>query len=98
MTQYRLDPPRGNSQYAMVTVTGKVDDVFVVELVQLLTEEEARNAKTSLLKLLRLGMEINSSTLKRSAPWTSDESPVKARKCKELGRSPTGPPMDDPFF
>ena len=32
---YRLDPPRGKPQYAMVTVTHKADDVFVVELAQL---------------------------------------------------------------
>ena len=98
MTAYRLDPSRGKAQYAMVTVSGKADDVFVVELVQLLSEEEATNARTSLLKLLRLPVEINSSNLKRSAPWTTDDSPVKAKKCKELGRCPTGPPMDEPFL
>ena len=97
MTAYRLDPTRGKVQYAMVTVTGKADDIFVVELVQLLTPEEARNARTSLLKLLRLAMEINSSNLKRSAPWTTNDSPAKARKCKELGRCPSGPPMGEPF-
>ena len=63
----------------MVTVTGKADDVFVVELVQLLSAEEAANARTSLLKLLRLAVEINSSNLKRSAPWAIDDSPVKAK-------------------
>ena len=98
MPHYRLDPSRGKCQYAMVTVTGKADDIFVVELVQLLTPEEAMDAKTSLLKLLRLAMEINSSNLKRSAPWTIDDSPVKAQKCKELGRCPTGEPMGEPFL
>ena len=98
MPSYRLDPSRGKAQYAMVTVTGKVDDVFVVELVQLLSEEEARNASTSLLKLLRLAAEIRASNLKRSAPWTADDSPAKAKKCRELGRCPTGEPMDEPFL
>ena len=97
MTSYRLDPSRGKVQYAMITVTGKADDVFVVELVQLLTPEEAMNAKASLLKLLRLAMDINSSNLKRTAPWTIEDSPVKAQKCKELGRCPSGPPMEEPF-
>ena len=79
MPAYRLDPTRGKAQYAMVTVTGKADDVFVVELVQLLSAEEAANARISLLKLLKLAVEINSSTLKRSSPWTIDDSPVKAK-------------------
>ena len=98
MTSYRRDPSRGKAQYAMVTVTGKADDIFVVELVQLLSAEEATNAKTSLLKLLRLAVEINSSNLKRSAPWTADDSPVKAKKCRELGRCPTGEPTGEPFL
>ena len=97
-SSYRLDPPRGGAQYAMVTVTGKADDVFVVELVQQLSKEEAVIARTSLLKLLRLAVEINSSNLKRAAPWTTNESPVTAKKCKELGRCPTGDPMDEPFL
>ena len=98
MPAYRLDPSRGKAQYAMVTVTGKADDIFVVELVQLLSEEEATHARTSLLKLLRLAVENNSSNLKRSAPWTTDDSPVKAKKCRELGRCPTGEPMGEPFL
>ena len=98
MTSYRLDPSRGKAQYAMVTVSGQAGDVFVVELVQLLSEEEARNARTSLLKLLRLAVEINSSNLKRTAPWTTDDSPVTAQKCRELGRCASGEPMDNPFM
>ena len=97
MTAYRLDPSRGQVQHTMVTVTGQTDDIFVVELVQLLSAEEATEARASLLKLLRLAMDINSSNLKRSAPWTTNDSPAKARKCKELGRCPSGPPMDEPF-
>ena len=98
MTSYRLDPPRGKVQYAMITVTGKADDVFVVELAQLLSTEEATNANTSLLKLLRLAMEINSSNLNRTAPAATQDSPAKAQKCKELGRCPTGPPMEEAFL
>ena len=98
MPAYRLDPSRGKAQYAMVTVAGKTDDIFVVELVQLLSAEEAANARISLLNLLKLAVEINSSTLKRSSPWTIDDSPVKARKCRALGRCPTGEPMGEPFL
>ena len=79
----------------MVTVTGQADDVFVVEVVQLLSEEEAKQAKQSLTKLLRFAVDLHSTTLKRSAPWTADDSPVKAKTCKELGRCASGPAMED---
>ena len=95
---YRLDPPRGGSQHALVTITGKADDVFVVELVQLLTQEEAAQARISLLKLMRLAIEINSSSTKRGLPWSDDVSPVKAKKCKSLGRCPTADPLEEPFL
>ena len=97
LSSYRLDPPRGGAQHALVTVTGKTDDAFVVELVQHLSAEAAAIARTSLLKLLRLAVDINSSDLKRSAPWTTDNSPASAKKCKRLGRCPTAEPLGEPF-
>ena len=97
LSSYRLDPPRGGAQYALVTITGKADDVYVVELVQLLSPADAVSAKNSLLKLLRLAIEINTSNLKRSAPWTTEDSPAQAKKCKVLGRCPTSEPLDEPF-
>ena len=95
---YRLDPPRGGAQYALVTITGKADDVFVVELVQLISPEAAAQAKTSLLKLMRLAIEINSSTNKRGLPWSDDVSPATAKKCRTLGKCPTDDPLENPFM
>lgn len=97
LSSYRMDPPRGGAQYALVTITGKADDVYVVELVQLLSPADAVIAKNALLKLLSLAIEINTSKLKRSAPWTAQDSPAKAKKCKVLGRCPTSEPLDEPF-
>ena len=95
---YRLDPPRGGTVHALVTVTGQVDDVFVVEHVQILSAEEAVMAKSSLLKLLQVAVEINSKDpSKRISTWNEDESPAKARKCRALGRCPTGDAVKDPF-
>ena len=85
MPAYRLDPVREKPQYAMVTVTGQADDVFVVEVVQLLSEEEARQAKQSLTTLVRFAVDLHSTTLKRSAPWTVDDSPVNAKKMQGIG-------------
>ena len=95
---YRLDPPRGSAQHALVTITGQVDDVFVADQVQLLNTEEAAQATTSLLKLLQLAIALNTpSVIKRIGTWTENESPSAANKCRTLGRCPTAEPLKDPF-
>ena len=97
LTQYKLDPPRGGTQAALVTLTAKTDDSFVVESVQLLSSDEAAQAKQSLLKLLHLAIHIHSRDRKRTVEWTDGFSPITtARKCTRVGRSPTDAPLPDP--
>ena len=94
LTQYRMDPPRGGGLFALVTITAKIGEVFVVDQVQhLLSEERANEAKESLLKLLHLAREFGNEDRKRDAPWTDAESPASAKKCRKLGRSPTDSPL-----
>ena len=95
LPQYRMDPPRGGIQHALVIVTGKTDVSFVVESVQLLSPEEAVEAKQSLLKLLHMAMHIYRRDRKRAVEWTDDFSPATSRKCKRVGRSPTDAPLPD---
>ena len=96
LTSYKLDPPRGGAQCALVTITSKIDDVFVVEHVQHLSPSEAEAAKIALRQLLLLASRGGLKYLKRNAPWTDDISPAKARRCRSLGRSPTAPPSEPP--
>ena len=41
LPQYKLDPPRGGNQEALVIVTAKTEDSFVIESVQFLNSDEA---------------------------------------------------------
>ena len=77
-------------------VTAKTDDSFVIESVQLLSADEAAEVKQSLLKLLHLAMHIHGRDRKRAAEWSDGFSPVDARKCSRVGRSPTDAPLPDP--
>ena len=70
LTQYKLDPPRGGTQHALVIVTAKTDASFVVESVQLLSEEEAAQAKQSLLKVLHIAMRIHGRDRERTIEWS----------------------------
>ena len=49
LASYRLDPARGQTQHAMITITSKLEDAFVVDQVQLLTLEQALPAKASFI-------------------------------------------------
>ena len=92
-TPYKLDPPRGGTQHALVLVTAKTDAPFVVESAQLLSSEEAAQAKQSLLKLLHMAMHIHGRDRKRTVEWGEHFSPVASRKCKRVGRSPADAPL-----
>ena len=77
-------------------VTAKTDDSFVIESVQFLSPEEAAEVKQSLLKLLQLAMHIHVRDRKRAVEWNDAFSPLTARKCSRVGRSPTDLPLSDP--
>ena len=77
-------------------VTAKTDDSFVIESVQFLNSDEAAEAKRSMLKLLYLAMHIHVRDRKRAVEWTDAFSPLTARKCSRVGRSPTVAPLPDP--
>ena len=96
MPTYRLDPPRGGSQHALVTITGKTADAWVAESVQLLSADAATKAKHSFQKLLHLAMHIYARDRKRALPWTDECCPVVAKKCSRPGRYPTDQNMPDP--
>ena len=70
LPQYRLDPPRGGHQHALVIVTAKTDVSFVMEYVQLLSSDEAAQAKQPLLKLLHMAMHIHGRDRKRTVEWS----------------------------
>ena len=80
-----------------MTVTAKTNVSFVVESVQLLSSDEAIQAKESLLKLLHMAMHIYSRDRKRTIEWTNNFSPMTARKCTRVGRSPADAPLPDLF-
>ena len=93
LTQYKVDPPRGGKQDALVLITAKSNDSFVTESVQLLTPEEAADVKQSLLKMQQLAMHIHVRDRKHARHWDDEISPTCARKCSRIGRSPTDLPL-----
>ena len=89
LAQYRLDPVRGKPQQALVTITNKTANSFIVESIQLLSAEEADEAKQSLAALLHMAIRVHQRDRKRQVEWNADVTPMKLRKCRRLGRFPT---------
>ena len=89
LPQYRLDPTRRGVQYALVSVTSMMQDTFIVDQVQLLSEEEGNAATVSLKQLILLTRQMYAPDRKRGGEWNAEFSPASAKKCRFLGRSPT---------
>jgi len=93
LVAYRLDPlgRGGKTQCALVTMTNKKGDDFIIESVQLLQEDQVQTTKNSMLKLMHLAQKVGNRDKRKEVEWTQEPegSPWKARKCTALGRSPT---------
>ena len=61
-------------------VAAKTDASFVVESVQLLSSEEAAQAKQSLLKVLHMATHIHGRDRERTVEWSENFSPVASRE------------------
>ena len=77
LTQYKLDPPRGQKQHALVTTTVTSAGEFVVETVQHVSSEDANVLTTSMTTWARLAKELVLGDV---------SSPASAKKCRVLGR------------
>ena len=97
MPAYRLDAVRGKPQHALITITAKDGDVFIVDQVQLLDEEQAGQAKVAMGKLMFAARHFHVSKKTRDIPW-NEFFPCVGKKCRILGRSATDveiePPLD----
>ena len=95
---------RANQQNALVVICGIIEQNsqdssavqparnFLVESVILLHNDDARAAKTSLLKLVSLiALAGHSAVVKRDrSDWSADANPAKMPKCCSIARYPTG--------
>ncbi len=107
VTDFKLDPPtRAKSQAAPISVTGVIDTdddsveqpvkVLLVDNVQLLTPQEAGLLKDKCSTLIYFAALAGQVSRKRDRePGDLEDNPAKASTCRNLSRSPTGPPLPD---
>ena len=107
VTDFKLDPPgRAKSQAAIISVTGLIPTdtdsaeqpvkMLLVDNVQLLTPQEAEALKPKFSKMFYFAALAGQVGRKREQePWSPEQNPCKALKCRALSRSPTGPALPD---
>ena len=94
VTSYRLDPPQGGAQHALLPLSSVQKDTYIVDQVQHLSPEQAQSAKDSLRRLLRVAVGMHAQSRKRGGAWSDEFSPLAAKRCKVLGRSATDDAVD----
>ena len=108
LMDFKLDPQKGEKcQAALVSVTTVLDDekdsagrsvkCLLVENVQQLTSAQADALCPQYRQMLyhaALAGQLSRKGEKRKE-WSNEESPAKAKMCRQLGRSPTGPKLPE---
>ena len=88
---FRLDPPRGNKpQYAIAILTAILENSYVSEQIQLISEHDAPNVKRALLMEMTLAEALSRQVPSVVQSWTPTVTPLNVKTCRQLGRSPTG--------
>ena len=99
---FKMDPPRGQKQQvALVSITGiatsneatDAAEEFVVDTVQLLRDDQASQLQIAFQKLIYYGTLVSQQPPKerlRMQDWNESDSPMSAKKCRRLGKAPTG--------
>ena len=110
LTDFKLDPPKSQkSQAALISITSVLETAaegaerpanmtFLVDSIQLLSDDEANVMKPVLRKMIYLAtLAAQMSSRKRpQEPWSPTENPASAASlCRVLGRSPTAPPLPE---
>ena len=102
LQDFKMDPPRSRAnqkQAALIVISAVLrPNSFMVDSVQLLQPEEVETVKSCLKRVLPLTTLARHMTSRGStapASLTDEESPAKASKCRQLGRSPTATPMPE---
>ena len=98
---FKIDPPRGQKQQvALVQITAiaasneatDAAEEFTVDSVQLVQEDQAIALQNAFQKLIYYGTLVSQQPTKekRIEQWTDSDSPMSAKKCRRLGKAPTG--------
>ena len=94
LAQYKLDPPRGGHQDALVTLNAKTGESYGIENLVLLGQEDSVKVKESLKELMQLAIHIYNRDRKRMSEWKEEDSPhTNKRACTRTGCAPTDTPL-----
>jgi hypothetical protein len=101
LTDYKLDPPKTGTkvQHALLLLSGinatTTPATIMVEHIQLLNDADAAIVAKVLKQLMLISKTSRPMGSKRPPCWTSEVSPMIAKKCRQLSACPTADDLSD---
>lgn len=94
-TSLMLTPGHGKHVFALAVITSMKDNEFFAEIVETIQQVE----KDTLAITMRQEMTLAVELMKHAATglvttWDDTTSPLVSQRCRVLGKSPTGPPLE----
>ena len=71
-------------------LTAILNDGYVAEQIQLISEHDAQHTKRALLMEMALAEALSRQVPSALQSWTPTVTPLNVKSCRQLGRSPTG--------
>lgn len=90
-----LTPSHGKHVYAVAIITGIHGDTLFAENVEALQRDEKDQLAQAIRQEMTVAIRLLEHTINgKTTSWNDATSPMAARKCRVLGKSPTGPELD----
>ena len=90
----RLSPAYGKPAHALAVISSLEGKTLYAETVEVIQVADVQPLQTAMRQEMAVAAELARSANNKPASWSEDSSPLVAKRCREIGRSPTGPAID----
>ena len=90
----RLSPAYGKPAHALAVISSLEGKTLYAETVEVIQVGDVQPLQKAMRQEMAVAAELARSANKKPTSWSEHSSPLAAKRCRELGRSPTGPAID----
>ena len=94
-TSLTLTFAHGKHVFALAVITSVQENTLLAETVESIQKDEKNSLSTIMMQEMALAVElIKHASSGITTLWTETSSPLGAAQCRNLCKSPSGPPLD----